>query len=342
MKAFSLLLIILIKKMSVVPDPIIAGNWDEKTPLYVSLSKERDFKESIDDILARAGTPDEVIAQMTRDNSTYEELAKCFIPAMLDPVHNYELYEMIGDQTLNKATFNYLFRILFPRISNVEKKVTVGYMDTLKQFYISTKFYSRLAQDIGFSEFLHRVCYRRQNILVSIVGRDSKNLEQVYEDLMEAFVGCLELLLDRYVGMHRGYAYVANFVYDLLSDIHINFDARQYWSSHRILKEANDRIFSHNQQNPQDRLKNFRVQNQGRRMVGVSVFEIGRGGNAQLHDVEKLPGINMPFEYDNKDSVEEAASASVIEYMKRIPRYAEFIKEAPTPAQLNIQDLVIK
>jgi dsRNA-specific ribonuclease len=326
--------------MANIPLPIDLSKWKPGYDLYMSLSVQQDFKDCVDDILARTGVPDEIITQMSSDNSNYQELAKCFVPEILDPIHNYELYEMIGDQTLNKAAFNYIFRIVHPRISGVDKKITVGYMDSMKQYYISTKFYSSMAQDIGFSEFFHQVCYQRPDLMPSIVGRNSKTLDQLYEDLIEAFVGCLELLVDRYVGMHRGYAYVANFVYDLLSDIHINFDAAQYWSNHKLLKEANDRIDKYNKDRPDARLRNHLVTIENKKMIGVSGFVFKQGKNIQIQDSRQIPGIIRTIENDKV--TDEIVCGLIIDYMKRLPEYASFIKGAPTPEQLGIEDLVPK
>ena len=307
-------------------------NWDSSLREYENLAKDQDFQLCMRDMVERTGITDDNLRDMFVVDGrprmeVYQEFAKCFVPKSVDPVNNYELYEIAGDYALNKSTFGYLFRILFPLLSAGGSPQALSYMDVVKAYYISKKFYSQLPIQLGLTEFLHRVCYNNQAIKLFLM---SKKIEDLYEDLMEAFIGCLELQIDRYVGMHHGYVFVANFVFDLLESMNLNFHPSFFWGSPRLLKETNDMINSHNSDPKNEMLPRYTVASNGREFF-VRVFLPSQG--------ESIANEFRRITTADKKEAEAHFANLILEKLRSDPRYRRLIKSAPTPEELGIQSL---
>lgn len=308
------------------------------SPYYLSLSRQLDFRACVMDIIERTGVSEEDNKKILFSSPNvlreelFQEFAKCFVPQSIDPIHNYELYEIFGDLSLNKATISYLFRILKPRLSKIESGKSLAYFDKLKAYYISKKFYSNLSRTIGFDEFINRVCFSDSG--KQLMASKQKNIDDLHEDVMEAFIGCLELQLDTYIGMHRGFVYVSNFIYDLFSDVEINFDPTPLWTPAMLLKETNDKIRAHNTRSPQQKLSTFAVQPVLGRPNTYKMVETGRDGKG--YDVQNEVVTNQ-----DRAEAENILAANALSFIIRSGNYREdLIQRAPTPADLGITDLV--
>jgi dsRNA-specific ribonuclease len=308
-------------------------------PYHVSLALEKDFRMCVRDIIERTGVAESDIKKILDDNEkkeqVYQEFAKCFVPQAVDGKNNYEFYEIYGDLSLNKAMIGYLFRVLHPRLSQIDSKVSLGYFDKLKAYYISKKFYADLSRTIGFDEFVNRVVHSHKESERHFMGEKEKTIEDLHEDVMEAFIGCLELQLDTYIGMHRGYVYVSNFIYDLISDIDLSLDPADIWSPAILLKETNDAIVAYNSKNPYNKLRFYHVLPAGQGFYRlVSSAEL----NARDQTVQEVP--NTRSRFDDIKEASAALSRIALTIMRQQPTYSGVIKSAPTPESLNIADLV--
>lgn len=328
-----------------IPRPAVVVEWAKGLPIHEALSTMKDFQLCIRDMVERTGALEEDVNRMLGTNDkpnlpVFQEFAKCFIPEVIDPINNYELYEMSGDMALNKATFTYLVRILQPILASKEASKSVGYIDKLKAHYVSKKFYSTLTLDLGFDEFIKRVCYSNQQSMAVYFSEPNKKMEDLYEDVMEAFIGCLEIQIDRYMGMHRGYVYVANFVFDILSNKKIDFRPDSYWGTVSLLKETNDKIKARNNQ-------------YGNKNV-IPFFRIFRGAN-QLYKIEYSQDVRSirdeqkswndyreinPITADTKEEAEKKLSKILLEHLSAKPEYTNLIQRAPTAAQIGVESLI--
>lgn len=287
---------------------------------YQRLSSQEDFKLCINDMLERTGIPQDSLDDM-QNQEVYDEFAKCFVPYAIDKINNYELYEIVGDSTLNKCMISYLSNILFPLIRSKDSSKSVGYMAVLKSYYVSKHFYAPLSEQLGFDEFVKRVCLFNEASIDAYFSGKSKGYKDLYEDAIEAFIGCLETQIDRYVGMHRGYVYVANFIYDLLSNVEIDFSPDKLLPKVSILKEANDRI-------RQKGLTNYNV-----------IYKNGEAySQPAIQDVNRRT-ITVRGE---KKMAEEEMSSIVIDYLNSLQEYKGMVKGAPTPEELGIASLIRK
>jgi dsRNA-specific ribonuclease len=309
-----------------VPAPMQPVVWTRGVAYYKTLSMQQDFMACVRDMIERTAIPEENLINMlgTPENpkmEVYEEFAKCFVPDLVDETDNYELYEMLGDSALNKATFSYISRILYPSLSKKKSAFTVGYMDSVKAYYISKKFYSSLSVELGFDEFVKKVCYNNRAIN-NFLSLPDKTMNDLYEDVMEAFIGCMELQIDRYVGIHRGYVFVANFVYDLLSNIKLQFHPDFFWTAARIVKEANDKMV-------RTPLHTFKASDDF--MSRVVAVKQGYAVPQELRNVESTG--------DKKKDIEEV-SRVILEYYRSNKMYQAYLQFVPSPEQLGIENLV--
>jgi hypothetical protein len=308
----------------------------------------KDFQLCIRDMVERTGAVEQDVTQMLGTNKqpnieVFQEFAKCFIPQVIDPINNYELYEMSGDMALNKAAFTYLFRILQPVLSDKESSKYIGYVANLKSYYVSKTFYSTLSIDLGFDEFLKRVCYQNQAAMAVYFSDPSKKIQSLYEDIMEAFIGCLEIQMDRYIGMHRGYVYVANFVFELLSNKKIDFRPETYWGPITLLKESNDRIKSHNAKQrvglpllPIFRITKIQQQPNGYKVQSSIDMRQVRDEFRTWDDYPRV----QPIMAESKEDGEKKLTETLLAVLKQNPDYGGLLKLPPTAEQIGVESLI--
>ena len=134
--------------------------------------------------------------------------------------------------------------------------------------------------------------------------------------------------------MHRGFVYVSNFIYDLFSDVEINFDPTPLWTPAMLLKETNDKIRAHNTRSPQQKLSTFAVQPVLGRPNTYKMVETRRDGKG--YDVQNEVVTNQ-----DRAEAENILAANALAFIIRSGNYREdLVQRAPTPADLGITDLV--
>lgn len=121
------------------------------------------------------------------DESSLLLYQKAFTHVSYDPVNNYEVYEQLGDITVNKFLVWY-FHNRFTTTNGVglfNSTLGVKVVARLRIKYGSKQFLSQLAEQLGFWE------YARITEVVSPGKRMS-----ILEDLFEAFIGVTEYIID--------------------------------------------------------------------------------------------------------------------------------------------------
>jgi hypothetical protein len=202
---------------------------------------------------------------------------------------------------------------------------TVDYFNKLKAKYVSTKEYAYMATRLGFLDFI-------------VMGPRDVHEEQeaILEDCLEAFFGCFEMIIDRYVEMNYSHHYVASFMAYMSQARHINYHPDILYDYITLLKETNDMT------------KNDALLPNGTIQPGFKhelffdnnasawyVFYIDVKTNHR-NRIYEVPTIN------NKSKASQAEmSKRVLEYLKK--NQAKFptmkIKMAPTPEELGIEEL---
>lgn len=146
--------------------------------------------------------------------------------------YNYELYEFLGDTTVNDITARYIHD-RFPRI------VSVKWLTRIKHNLISTKILGKFAEKDG---WLPHILYGDE-IAEIIAGKDkeySDDYNGMLEDVFEGFTGALVSVIDKEKRRGVGYAVAYNIVESYLDTLEISLQFEDQWDSKSRLKEIFD------------------------------------------------------------------------------------------------------
>lgn len=184
------------------------------------------FKNFIRGVLAKAELSDKYIDILT-DEKCMEEFTKAFTHKTVNPVHNYEYYEILGDATTNKIVVWYYHR-RFPQLFENPGGGNMGpvaIMARLKQVGISKRTYSSFSNSLGFWDY------------VRVVEDAKKGRTKILEDVFESFVGCLEYLIDMKVMEYSGYGIAYIFMSKIMDKINIKLDREALYDQKSKLNE---------------------------------------------------------------------------------------------------------
>jgi dsRNA-specific ribonuclease len=193
-----------------------------------SYTKEK-FREFIQSVLSRANLGPKYTEAFT-DEASMIEFAKAFTHKSIDPVDNYEFYEILGDSTTNKVVVWYFIR-RFPEVFNEAKGKggnmgPVAIMARLKQNGVSKTTYALFAETLGFWPYIVRA------------DEEIKNRKKITEDVFEAFCGCLELLVDTKVTDHSGYGIVYKIMKTLMDPMTVSLEREELYDAKSLLNEV--------------------------------------------------------------------------------------------------------
>jgi dsRNA-specific ribonuclease len=166
-----------------------------------------EFKFFIEKLLKTAGiTKPEQINLLTDDYCMHEFL-RAFTSGHFseDSLNfNYEYYEELGDLAVNKSAVWYFYR-RFNFGSN--KSLAVKVVSRLRNMYSTSASEAKMARSLGFWTFIRTSEEEKE-----------RSERKLLEDVFEAFVGCLEFLVDLKILEHVGYSVVYKFVTKMLEE----------------------------------------------------------------------------------------------------------------------------
>jgi len=298
--------------------------------MYLRLAARTDFRRAVEDMLERTGLPDESVRSILykggrMKEEVVNEFAKCFVPKVVDPVHNYELYEFLGDTFVNSATISYLGRTLFRRLTDSKSPDAVGYLDKLKSSCVSTPFLANISVQIGFAPVLMWIFSE------SGAPFDSTKEKNYQEDIVEAFFGCLVMHIDN-LEMGRGYYFASNMMTDLLDNIHIDYNPWSVWTPPILLKQTNDAISKRNREG--GRLNLFEIEKRG---GGFAAIEMT--GEPEKFSRKFVKVRHGPLQGPEKQVKTDLARA-MLEDLQRDPKYKDLVDAPPSAESLGIADLI--
>jgi dsRNA-specific ribonuclease len=210
-------------------------------------------------------------------------LERAFTHPSVDPVENYEFYEFIGDVTVNKCIVWHAHR-RFPHLRTVKG---VEIISQLKSNLVSRKSLSSFADKLDFWKYIRMTSEIQE-----------RHKKKVLEDVFEAFIGALEMIIDDCVNPHSGYGVCYTIIDSILSNIKISLATIDLKDSKTRLKELFDK-------NPN--LKNLKYIVTSNRNGVNTMFEISATGivNNQL--------ITMGYgsAYIKKDAEKKAATTAL-------------------------------
>lgn len=332
------------------------STWDiissGKQSPYLVLANDEEFQYIMRDMAERSGIPEEGMRALfyTRGNDknmeVYQELAKAFIPQALDPKNNYEMYEMMGDKSINKAVVSYIFRTLYPLLSKSGHPESVSYLNNVIATCVSTKSFVKMFELIGFNDILFKVIGPKENFNMFVVKEQSgkRREKNIQEDMMEAFVGCMEVMIDRYVKMFTGFMFINNLMIDVLDKMDIQYNPSYYWTDYQVIKETCDKIMSANNTRKREGKTLLPVYEFGQYRDTYAVYEIEIVATATgLQQGARSPLFtdgNSVGKLGIDDDIRNMLAKKVLQKLSSDPTYNDLIRKLPTAEDLGISSLV--
>ncbi len=191
-----------------------------------------EFKTFIRGLLERSGLKEANLESFT-DSKSMKEFRMAFTHKSYSSEFNYELFEFLGDLTLNWCVGNYI-HTEWPEIINV------NWLTKMKHALVSKKYLVKMAEKVGFFKFI----VFSDEIAKELKGSKFRQ-NQVYKDMMEdtveAFLGALKKVSDRKnrvgVSMALSYNIISSFLDELKIDA---YDYLLYYDPISRLKEIYD------------------------------------------------------------------------------------------------------
>lgn len=182
------------------------------------------FQEFIYTILKRSNLKKKYLEELTNEENmrVYESV---FTHFSIDPDHNYEFYEILGDVTLNKCIVWYI-KDRFPMLQNA---AGVKIIARLRINMVSKKNFSIISQRLGFLPFIRADDEYMTTKLTSLL-----------EDVFEAFFGATEFMIDRMVGNGSGYGICYRLLKTILDEEQISLRYEDLYDPITRLKETFD------------------------------------------------------------------------------------------------------
>jgi len=133
-----------------------------------------------------------------KNKKYYKLFYSLFRSYLVDPINNYEYYEIIGDVSANKCVLEYLLNKYDINKTNIQN---------IKLSYISTTNYAMLSDKLDLYKY-----FDHKDVTQHL------NTAKIKEDLFEAFIGITELILDSEYGIGQGYKYICKIITDILDN----------------------------------------------------------------------------------------------------------------------------
>lgn len=159
------------------------------------------------------------------DNDSMKYYKKAFTHSSYNNMDNYEVYEQLGDITVNKFLVWY-FHNKFPMLNN---SFGVKIIARLRIKYGSKQFLSELANSYNFWD----------HILITETISNGKKMS-VLEDVFESFIGVTEYIINRRLYNGLGYICCYNILQSYFDKIPIDISYENLFDAKTRLKELFD------------------------------------------------------------------------------------------------------
>lgn len=182
------------------------------------------FKSMIEKLLKKGNLKQKYIDIFTSEKNL-KIFSAAFTSEQIDENDNYQVYEQLGDLTLNKFIVWYIYT-RFPQLKCAEGvkvaarlRINLGSKDS----------FSVIAEKLGFWDFISATNDLRQ-----------KKKKPLLEDVFEAFIGAAESILDRETATGVGYSCVYKILSGIYNDIEISLRYEDLYDAKTRLKEVFD------------------------------------------------------------------------------------------------------
>lgn len=182
------------------------------------------FSECITNLISECRL-DSVYQQVLTDPLSLKLYQKAFTHVSFDPYNNYEVYEQLGDITVNKFLVWYFYQ----RFPSFHSTYGVKIVARLRIKYGSKQFLSSLAERLGFWKMIRVAEMISQGKRMSIL-----------EDVFEAFIGVTEYIIDQRMHLGLGYLCCYKILKSWLDVVPVDISYEQLFDAKTRLKELFD------------------------------------------------------------------------------------------------------
>lgn len=182
------------------------------------------FVELIRFLLQKGNLKDHYINMLT-DSESMTLYDQAFTHKSANPDRNYEVLELLGDSTVNKAIVWYLSR----RFPQLDCPAGVKVIARLKINLVSKKTLADFGLKLGLWPY----------ISATEEFRETK-MKPMLEDCFEAFFGATERLIDRRIRLGAGYAICSTIIDSLFDEMDISLKYEDLFDAKTRLKELFD------------------------------------------------------------------------------------------------------
>jgi len=187
-------------------------------------SRGDDFKDVIYSVVRRGHLKEEYMEWLMSDESL-KIFDHVFTSNTANVLDNYEVYEQLGDITVNKFIVWYMYK-RFPQLRCTQGVKIVA---RLRINYCSKQSFAQIAESLNFWNY----------ISASEEERDH-NKKPLLEDTLEAFFGAVEFIIDKHTLTGVGYAVVFDILECIFNDLHISLRYEDLYDAKTRLKELFD------------------------------------------------------------------------------------------------------
>jgi len=175
----------------------------ERIPWETNLSL---LRSALENILISHNIVDG-LDKILSDDAIINHWVIAFTHKSINQNNNYETIEFVGDTVIQYIMIKYIMQ-RFPGKLNED----IG--STFLNTYASEKYQIELSEKIG----LDKLAFFDSR------GMDYKTMMKIKEDVFESFIGCLNQVADKYLGMFIGTVYSYNFITALFNQVDIDLD----------------------------------------------------------------------------------------------------------------------
>lgn len=199
--------------------------FEDNTPVVIyNGSRGNDFKNAIYSVLKKGHLKSQYIGWLMSDDSL-KIFNDVFTSNTANVLENYEVYEQLGDITVNKFIVWYMYK-RFPQLKNAQGVKIVA---RLRINYCSKQSFAQIAESLNFWQF----------ITASEEERDH-NKKPLLEDTLEAFFGAVEFIIDKHTLTGVGYAVAFDILETIFNELHISLKYEDLYDAKTRLKELFD------------------------------------------------------------------------------------------------------
>ena len=194
------------------------------------------FRNHIQCILKLSRLHSRYIDVLTNEENIRQYI-HAFTHSSVDNEKNYEWYEMMGDAILNKCMVYYINQ-RFPFLHNPEGVKVIA---RLKINLVSKKMFADLSSKLQFPQFIRFLSSEMySNGNHHIVNNNKMNTRSLYEDVLEAFFGVTEWLMDHHFDMGSGHVVCYKLLSSIMDTFPISLRYEDLYDSITRLKETFD------------------------------------------------------------------------------------------------------